>query len=146
MLQKLYQQFLFYAYHTSINMKKKVSLGLMVLLYVAAGINHFVHPLFYRAPMPYYLPFPMELIFISGVIEITLGILLLPAGTRKAAAWLIIAMLIVFFTFHIQMIVNALPKGGIDLWIAIIRFPLQFVLIYWAWKISRYRGQFAELP
>ncbi len=111
-----------------------------------AGINHFAHPLFYRAPMPPYLPFPMELIYISGVCEFILALLLFAAKTRKIAAWLIIGMLVIFFSFHIQMIVNAWPTGGIDLWIAIVRFPLQFVLIYWAWKISRYRGRFVDLP
>lgn len=127
-------------------MKKKISLALIILLYVLAGINHFFHPLFYIGHMPHYLPFPMQLIYISGACELILGALLFPASTRKTAAWLIILMLVVFFTFHIQMIMDALPKGGTDLLIAVVRFPLQFVLIYWAYKISRYRGRFADLP
>lgn len=137
-----------FAYLSSIYnyMKKKISLALMSLLYVLAGINHFVHPLFYSGPMPPYLPFPMELIYISGVCELVLGLLLIPAKTRKLAASLIILMLILFFTVHIQMIVNDYQTGGIVLWIAIIRLPLQFVLIYWALKISRYRGRFVDLP
>lgn len=117
-------------------MKSKASLITMFLLYVLAGINHFVHPNFYLSSMPHYFPFPLPLIYISGVIEIVLGILLLPQQTRKSSAWLIILMLVVFFSFHIQMIVDAYPKQGLSYWIAVIRFPLQFVLIYWAYRVS----------
>lgn len=118
-------------------MKSKVSLIIMALLYVLAGINHFVHPNFYLGSMPHYLPFPLQLIYISGVIEINLGILLLPQKTRKLSAWLIILMLIVFLSFHIQMIVDAYPNQGWSFWIAVIRLPLQFVLINWAYKLSQ---------
>lgn len=127
-------------------MKKRISLASMVLLYLLAGINHFIHPLFYLAPMPPYLPYPIKLIYISGIFEMVLGLLLIPAKARKIAARSIILMLVVFFTFHVQMIINAYTIGGIGLWVAIIRFPLQFLLIYWAWKISRYRGPFTGLP
>ena len=119
-------------------MASKISLIIMAVLYVLAGINHFVHPKFYSVSMPHYLPFPLQLIYISGAIEIILGIFLFPHQTRKLAAWLIILMLFVFFLFHIQMIVDAYPKQGLAFWIAVIRFPLQFVLIYWAWAVASF--------
>jgi len=49
---------------------KKAGLYIMAALYVAAGINHFIHPEFYRKIMPPWLPFHDGLIFISGVFEI----------------------------------------------------------------------------
>ncbi|HLC83112.1 MAG TPA: DoxX family protein [Bacteroidia bacterium] len=105
----------------------------MALVYVAAGVYHFVNPKLYLKIMPPYLPFHLQLIYISGVIEIALGILLIPEGTRSIAAWLIIAMLIAIFPANIQMAINFWQKNSPSLWMAIARLPLQGVLIWMAW-------------
>ena len=116
---------------------KKLSLYLMCGFYILAGWNHFWHPSFYEALMPWYLPFPKFLIFISGVCEIVLGILLIPMATRRVAAYLIIAMLIVFFIIHVQMLIDFLNTNNKFLWGAILRIPLQFILIWWAYSFSK---------
>jgi uncharacterized membrane protein len=64
--------------------------------------------------------------------------MLLFKKTRKIAAWLIIAMLVAFMPVHIQMLLDNFDKGGILLWISITRLPLQFVLIYWAFRVSKH--------
>ena len=112
-------------------------LYIMALVYVAAGIYHFVNPKLYMKIMPPYLPYHLQLIYISGVIEIVLGILLIPEGTRSIAAWLIIAMLIAIFPANVQMAVNFWQKNSPSLWIAIARLPLQPVLIWLAWLYTK---------
>ena len=109
----------------------------MALIYVAAGIYHFVNPKLYMRIMPTYLPWHLQLIYISGVIEIVLGILLIPEETRSIAAWLIIAMLIAIFPANIQMAVIFWQKNSSSLWIAIARLPLQVVLIWMAWLFTK---------
>jgi uncharacterized membrane protein len=47
--------------------KKQISRIIMSLLYIAAGVNHFINPGFYLKIMPSYLPFPVELVYLSGV-------------------------------------------------------------------------------
>jgi uncharacterized membrane protein len=116
---------------------KNISLYPMALLYTCAGINHFLSPAFYEAIMPSPVPFHTLCIVLSGICEIALGILLFPLKTRKAAAWLIIAMLIAFFAVHIHMLLNYWDTGGTLLWIAIIRIPIQFVLIRWAYVFTK---------
>ena len=109
----------------------------MVTLYVAAGINHFVHPQSYYPIIPGYLPFHPSINILSGIAELVLGILLLVPATRKAAAYGIIVLLVLFIPAHIYMI----QKGGHmsetinwPVWAVWVRlFPLQFVLIWWAW-------------
>ena len=44
-------------------------LWLMGILYLAAGVNHFVHPDFYLKIMPPYLPWHQELVYLSGLAE-----------------------------------------------------------------------------
>lgn len=109
----------------------------MFLLYLAAGINHFVNPEFYEKIMPSYIPFHLLCVFLSGIVEILLAFLLIPKATRKTAAWLIITMLVVFFVIHIQMVIDTWTTGGMLFWIAISRIPLQFVLIWWAYLYTK---------
>ena len=117
-------------------MLKKVSLVLLIILYIGAGINHFWHPDFYYSIIPPYLPNPYLINIAAGISEIVLGILLIFSTTRKFASYMIIAMLIAFLPVHVYMI----QKGGcmneivcISLWEAWLRIFFQPILILWAW-------------
>jgi uncharacterized membrane protein len=116
---------------------KLILLYLMAVVYVAAGIYHFVNPRFYQRIMPPYLPFPLALIYISGVCEIVFGVLLIPEATRIPAAWLIIALLVAVFPANIQMAINFWERKNPYLWMAIARLPLQVVLIWFAWLFTK---------
>ncbi len=116
---------------------KKISLFLMSLLYIAAGINHFIHPLFYQKIMPPYIPWHMPLIYVSGIFEMVLGILLIFNRTEKLAAWGIILLLIAVFPANIYMAVNYINQKNPALWIAVLRLPFQLVLIWWAYIFTK---------
>lgn len=116
---------------------KTIFLYVMAVVYIAAGIYHFANPLFYKKIMPDYLPWHMQLIYISGACEIVLGLLLLPASTSTYAAWGIIALLIAVFPANIQMAINFYQKKHPYLWIALVRLPLQLVLIWWAYIYTK---------
>jgi uncharacterized membrane protein len=116
---------------------KKVSLYSMAAIYIAAGINHFVSPVFYKNIMPTWLPWHYPLITISGAAEIVLGLLLLPTTTRKWAAWGIIALLVAVFPANLQLMINYREQQHPYLWVAILRLPIQLLLIRWAYQFSR---------
>ncbi len=118
-------------------MMRTILLYFMAAVYIAAGIYHFVNPRMYQRIMPPYLPFPTQLVFISGICEIVLGFLLIPPSTRPAAAWLLIALLIAVFPANIQMAINFWQKKSPYLWVAIARLPLQFLLIWMAWLFTK---------
>lgn len=109
----------------------------MSLLYVLAGINHFWHPVFYLKIMPPWLGAQEILIYISGVCEILFGLLLIPVKTRKLAAWGIILLLIAVFPANIQMMINYLHENNPKLWMAILRLPLQILLVLWAYSFTK---------
>jgi uncharacterized membrane protein len=109
----------------------------MSLLYIAAGILHFVRPRIYLSIMPEYLPFPIQLIYISGLFEILSGLLLLFPSTRIPGAWLTIFTLIIVFPANIQMAVTFYKGSNPYLWVALLRLPLQFALIWWAWLYTK---------
>lgn len=117
--------------------RKNLWLLIMSLVYVSAGINHFLNPAFYLKIMPWYLPYPLELIYISGICEVLLGLGVLPLTTRKISSLLIIAMLLLFLVLHVQMLIDTSSAGGFLFWIAVLRLPLQVVLIRWAWLVYK---------
>jgi uncharacterized membrane protein len=119
---------------------KRVLLYTMGAFYVFAGVMHFVAPDPYVGIMPAYLPWHLELVYLSGVAEILCGVGVLIPRTRVLAAWATIALLIAVFPANLNVAIHDLPMGdategaGILNW---VRLPLQLVLIAWAWWYTR---------
>jgi uncharacterized membrane protein len=119
---------------------------LLTIGMVVAGANHFIDPGLYVAMMPAALPWPLELVYISGVFEILGGLGLILPRTRRLAGWGLIALLLAVFPANINMAVHHLPFGGepVPAWALWGRLPLQGVLIVWAWWVSRPEASKAE--
>ena len=105
----------------------------MSAMYAFAGMMHFVKPRAYMRIMPAYLPFHRELVYLSGVAEIVLALGLCFPGSRNLSLAGIIAMLGVFLLVHFYMLQGEKEGAGIPKWILILRIPLQFALMYWAY-------------
>ncbi len=108
-------------------------LYLMAAFYIASGINHFWHTAAYTGIMPPYLPWPIALVYISGIAEVICGFLLLFNASRRLAAAGIIFLLIAVFPANVQMAINFAGNHNPYLWVAIFRLPLQVLLVWWAW-------------
>ncbi|UJP63557.1 DoxX family protein [Mongoliitalea daihaiensis] len=120
-------------------MKKLIvySLGGFFLL---AGINHFVNPEFYLPLIPDYLPYPQFLNFISGALEVIASIGVCIERSRKYAAWLILALMILFIPSHVYFIhIGSCVGDGLCVpeWVAWVRLVvIHPLLIYWAWVVK----------
>jgi uncharacterized membrane protein len=105
-------------------------------LFIVTGLLHFLIPRTYEAIMPDYLPAERELVYVSGVAEMTGGAALLHPRTRRYGMWLSIATLVAVFPANLHMALNAdrydFPPAA--LW---ARLPLQVLLIAWAWAAGR---------
>lgn len=108
-------------------------LYLMSAMYVFAGIMHFIKPKAYLRIMPRYLPNHNLLIVLSGLAEIVLGLGLCFSATKNIAIYGIIAMLSIFLLVHFYMLSGEKEAAGIPKWILVLRIPLQFGLMYWAY-------------
>jgi uncharacterized membrane protein len=110
---------------------------LLCVFMVSSGVNHFLNPEFYLRMMPPYLPWHRELVYLSGVIEIVLGVMLVIPRFTKLAAWGIIALLVAIFPANLYMSTNPQlfpefsPKG------LLIRLPFQALFIAWAFWFTR---------
>lgn len=110
---------------------------LLAALFIAAGTLHFARPDFYVRIMPPWLPYHVELVYLSGAFEIGLGLLLLFPNTTRLAAWGLIALLIAVFPANLHMALNPDLFPLFPAWLLYLRLPLQGLLIWWASGFTR---------
>ncbi|MDQ5930578.1 MAG: hypothetical protein QG594_2366 [Bacteroidota bacterium] len=117
---------------------KNIAFYLLVAFYLFMGAMHFLKPEQYFAMMPSWLPAHSILISLSGILEIALATALIPTKTRAIAAQIIIAMLVVFlFVIHIPESIGYYKTGNEKFTASIIRLPIQFIFIAWAWIFAK---------
>lgn len=114
---------------------------LLAIGFVLAGINHFANQNFYLKMMPPILPAPSFLIYLSGVFQVALGILLLMPRFSRLAAWGLIGLLIAVFPANIFMAMNTENFPEFSPTALYLRLPLQIVLIAWAFWFARSNNQ-----
>ena len=117
-----------------------MSPGLLLtgVIFIVAGILHFVMPRFYLAIMPPYLPRPLLLVHASGVFEVLGGIGLLVPATRTAAAVGLILLLIAVLPANVEMLRLSQQRGASAAFQAAcwLRLPLQPLLMWWVWRVA----------
>ncbi|GMQ84550.1 MAG: hypothetical protein BMS9Abin07_0114 [Acidimicrobiia bacterium] len=118
---------------------KRVLLWVMGGFYVVAGMNHFLNAEAYIAIMPTYLPWHGQLVFLSGLGEVALGIGVLIPTTRVVSAWGIILLLILIFPANLYVAMNDLAYfgGEPNTLLNWLRLPFQLVLIAWAYGYTK---------
>ena len=124
-----------------ISIFKEVTVYVLSLFYIYVGIKHFIDPYWFVQIMPPYLPYHLELVYLSGFFEVFLGVFLLFNNLRKYAAYGIILLLIAVYPANIYLAFNEKPQEALQIsqfiasW---VRLPLQFLFIaiaYWHSKV-----------
>jgi uncharacterized membrane protein len=113
-------------------MLKQISLHVMAVFYIIAGLNHFRVPRFYYRIIP--PPLPKQLVNqASGWAEVILGIGLMIPACSSWSAWGVIVLLIAVYPANIY---HLLQKGAgmkVPVWALWFRLVFQFVFIAWAY-------------
>ena len=109
------------------------------IFYVLVGIKHFIDPNFFLAIVPPYLPYHLELVYISGIFEILFGVMILFPKYRYWGSVGLILLLIAVFPANVYLFqsVEAQKAIGATQEIATWRLPVQgiFILVaYWIRK------------
>ena len=109
------------------------------IFYVIVGIKHFIEPEYFLSIVPPYLPYHLELVYISGLFEILFGLLILFPKYRYYGAIGLILLLVAVFPANIYLAQSkeAQEALGATQEIATWRLPIQGVLIWIAYYISR---------
>ena len=107
---------------------------LIGVLLVIAGVNHFRKPKIYERIMPPYIPAKATMVLLSGISEMILGFMILNPETQTIAAWGTIVLLVIFIPVHIYMLQDEKAAMKLPKWALILRIPLQFILMFWAYQ------------
>ena len=124
----------------TISVFKKITVYMLSFFYIYVGIKHFIDPYWFVQIMPPYLPYHLELVYLSGFFEVFLGFLLLFNNSRKYAAYGVILLLVAVYPANIYLAFNDSPQKALNIssfvasW---IRLPIQFILIGFAFWHSR---------
>jgi uncharacterized membrane protein len=116
-------------------MIKPILTLLFALFMILGGVNHFIKPDMYLPFIPLQLP-GLFIIYLSGAIELILGVGALVPRTKSWATLGILVLMLLFLPLHVIDVFKDNPAIG-NHTAAIIRLPIQFVLIAWAWFIHR---------
>ncbi len=118
----------------------RVGRVVMGVLYVGAGVAHFLLTRTYESIVPDYLTYytsARTLVVVSGVAEIAGGLGVMVPATRKAAATGLVMLLVCVMPANVWMVQHPERFPGVPVWAMWLRLPLQLPLIWWAWRYRR---------
>lgn len=101
------------------------------VFFIIAGSLHFLQTNSYILVVPNYLPFRLVAVYISGLVEIILGVLLLTNKQRRIAAWGMILLIISLLPVNIYI-----EEAGIESnipWLSWGKIPIIIILIGLSW-------------
>lgn len=119
---------------------KGLGLGIVFVWFFVGGIGHFTSTDFFVAIVPPWVPFPVWTVYISGVFEIVLALLVLWPKVRPLAGWGLIALTVAVTPANIHMFMNPelFPQAPQSAYL--IRLIVQIfllLLIWWSTRIPR---------
>lgn len=125
--------------------RRILSRWLLAFLFMLAGVLHFVFPARYAEIVPPALPYPLMLVYVSGIFEFLGGAGVLLPFSRKFAGYGLIALLIAVFPANITMLTKQIAhdwRSPVTL-LLVLRLPLQFPMIWWVWRAACYAEESA---
>lgn len=130
---------------TPLDVKKYASWGLG-LSFIFFCVGHIVKTDGMAEMLPSWVPFKISLIYLTGFLELLVGIALFKSSLQPTAAKCGIILFVAFFPVNIYAAINSIGLGGHQ-WgpiYLLIRAPLQLILISWAYFLctDRYNRSF----
>ena len=119
------------------NWWRMIGRSIVFVWFFLGGIGHFVLTKTFVSVVPPYVPFPLEMVYFTGVCEIAGALALLYKPLRQIAGWCLIALAICVTPVHVQMLIEAdkyQSLGPVVLW---VRLAIQPLLIWVIWSVTK---------
>jgi len=119
--------------------KRTIFRWIFSFILIGVGLCHFIKAEFFIPLIEDLLPFPEVLVYLSGALEILLGIGLLLPKFQQVCGIFIAILFILYLPIHYRMAVSPQSFEGIPNipWLLWSRFVFQFALIWWALWCSK---------
>ena len=90
---------------------KNITVYSLSLFYIGVGIKHFTNIDFFLIIVPPYIPYPELMVYISGLFEIVLGVMLIPRETCKYGSLGLLVLLIAVFPTNIYLFTSQMAQN-----------------------------------
>jgi len=108
---------------------------ILALFITYAGVQHFINPDFFlKVIPPFLMDFGYPIVYISGVVEIAIGLLMFTKKYQRVGTLSFMWLMIFFLPLHIWDVFAENPFTGSQN-AALIRLVIQFILIGLLWKL-----------
>jgi uncharacterized membrane protein len=112
-------------------------LVLVFAWFFAGGIAHFTSTEFFVAIVPPWVPYALPVVYISGVVEIILALLIVSPVTRSIAGWGLILLTLAVTPANIHMWLNPDQFPEVSEAALSIRLVVQVLLLLLIWWSTR---------
>ena len=119
---------------SKIDSSKRARVGLS-LFFVVTALAHFISTEGMAAMIPASIPYRIELVYLTGVLELLGAIGVWIPRLERLTGLLLILMLIALLPANIYAAINRVAFGGHDLGPAylLVRVPFQLFVIWWTY-------------
>ena len=120
-----------------IKVARYAGLAIVFLWFFGGGIGHFTSVDFFVSIVPPWVPYPLWVVYISGVIEIALALLILWPAARPLAGWGLIALTLAVTPANVHMYMNPelFPDATQEAYL--VRLIVQVLLLALIWWSTR---------
>lgn len=109
---------------------------LIAVFIIYGGVQHFMNTEYYIPFIPDFLIYKVAIIYVSGLVEIVVGLLLLIRKYQGIGALALFVLMLIFLPLHVWDVFSDTPAIGSHQ-AALFRLPVQFVLIAISWKLQK---------
>jgi uncharacterized membrane protein len=113
---------------------RAIMLGVMAVFYLAAGVTHVLAPDGFLAITPDWVPFPRQIVLVTGLCEIAGSIALMTRRLRYLAGVMLAIYAVCVFPANIKQAIEGInvPPLPNSWWYHGPRLAMQPVLVWWA--------------
>ncbi len=114
---------------------KRAGLLFTFVWFIVGGIGHFVVPDFFVSICPPWVPEPLRVVYLSGLVEIALALQLIPRRSRSAAGYALLALIVAVTPVHIWMLMvpERFPQFPVALlWLRLVIQAAFIVNVWWS--------------
>lgn len=110
----------------------------LAAVFTTSGTVHLIRPQVFEPLMPKAVPAHREVIYASGVAELVCAAGLLHPRSRRASAWLSLAVLLAVYPANVKMAADSTRSSDTKFKvIAFGRLPVQLPMLWTAYRATR---------
>lgn len=112
-----------------LGLRRKAGLSFVFLWFFVGGMAHFCATEAEMRIVPAWIPWPREVVLLTGALELLGALGILRFRTRRAAGWGLAWLTLAVTPANVFMLQHAADFPAVPYWLLVVRLPFQAVLL-----------------